>query len=79
MASQLNPYLTFNGNAREAMEFYRSVFGGDLTINTFGDFGAPDPALADKVMHAALKTPRATSCSPPTPRPAWAPPRPATR
>ncbi|GAA2606778.1 VOC family protein [Paractinoplanes durhamensis] len=58
MASQLNPYLTFNGNAREAMEFYRSVFGGDLTINTFGDFGAPDPALADKVMHAALKTPQ---------------------
>jgi PhnB protein len=58
MGSQLNPYLTFDGNAREAMEFYRSVFGGDLTINTFGDFGAPDPALADKVMHAALTTPK---------------------
>ncbi|WP_127503404.1 VOC family protein [Actinoplanes solisilvae] len=58
MASQLNPYLTFNGNAREAMEFYRSVLGGELTVNTFGDFGAPDPALADKVMHAALTTPK---------------------
>lgn len=56
MASQLNPYLTFNGNAREAMEFYQSVFGGELTVNTFGDFGAPDPALADKVMHAMLTT-----------------------
>jgi PhnB protein len=56
MASQLNPYLTFNGNAREAMEFYHSVLGGNLTVNTFGDFGAPDPALADKVMHAMLTT-----------------------
>ncbi|MBL7259140.1 VOC family protein [Paractinoplanes lichenicola] len=54
MASQLNPYLTFNGNAREAMEFYHSVLGGDLKINTFGEFGAPDPAIADKVMHAML-------------------------
>ncbi len=58
MASQLNPYLTFNGNAREAMEFYHSVFGGDLKINTFGEFGVPDPAIADKVMHAMLTTPK---------------------
>jgi PhnB protein len=58
MASQLNPYLTFNGNAREAMEFYQSVFGGDLRVSTFGEFGAPDPAIADKVMHAALTTPK---------------------
>ncbi|MCO8269995.1 hypothetical protein M1L60_05240 [Actinoplanes sp. TRM 88003] len=39
MASQLNPYLTFDGTAREAMEFYRSVLGGDLKVNTFGEFG----------------------------------------
>jgi len=52
--TQLNPYLTFNGNAREAMEFYRSVLGGDLRVNTFGEFGNPDPAVADKVMHAML-------------------------
>ena len=56
MTSRLNPYLTFDGNAREAMEFYRSVFGGELTVNTFGEFGAPDPAVADKVMHAQLLT-----------------------
>jgi PhnB protein len=56
MTSRLNPYLSFNGNAREAMEFYRSVFGGDLTVNTFGDFGNPDPAVADKVMHAQLES-----------------------
>ncbi|HET6478945.1 MAG TPA: VOC family protein [Actinoplanes sp.] len=58
MASQLNPYLTFDGNAREAMEFYRSVLGGDLVVNTFGDFGTPDPALADKVMHASVTSPK---------------------
>jgi PhnB protein len=56
MTSRLNPYLTFDGNAREAMEFYRSVFGGELTVNTFGEFGAPDPAVADRVMHAQLLT-----------------------
>jgi PhnB protein len=56
MASQLNPYLTFSGNAREAMEFYQSVFGGELRISTFGEFGNADPALADKVMHAMLTT-----------------------
>ena len=58
MASQLNPYLTFNGSAREAMEFYRSVFGGELKVNTFGEFGNPDPAVADKVMHAQLTSPK---------------------
>ena len=58
MASLLNAYLTLNGNAREAMEFYHSVFGGELKVNTFGEFGSDDPALADKVMHAMLTTPR---------------------
>jgi PhnB protein len=56
MTSQLNPYLTFNGNAREAMQFYHSVFGGQLRINTFSEFGSSDPAIADKVMHAMLTT-----------------------
>jgi len=58
MASQLNPYLTFDGNAREAMQFYHSVFGGELKVNTFGEFGSDDPALTDKVMHAMLTTPQ---------------------
>ena len=58
MASQLNPYLTFDGNAREAMEFYQSVLGGELKVNTFGEFGNPDPALKDLVMHANLDTPK---------------------
>ena len=58
MPSRLNPYVQFDGNAREAMEFYRDVFGGDLTINTFGEFGTDDPAVADKTMHARLETAR---------------------
>jgi PhnB protein len=55
MASSLNPYLNFDGNARQAMEFYASVFGGELTLTTFAEFGADGPD-ADRVMHAALKT-----------------------
>ena len=39
MTTRLNPYLSFAGNAREAMEFYASVFGGELNIMAFGDMG----------------------------------------
>ena len=57
MASRLNPYLNFpDGRAREAMEFYRSALGGELTIMTFGDMGT-EGALADQVMHGQLETP----------------------
>lgn len=57
MSTKLNPYLSFRDNAREAMEFYKSVFGGELTVSTFRDFNASeDPADLDKVMHAALET-----------------------
>ena len=56
MATVLNPYISFNGNAREAMEFYQQVFGGDLRINTFGDYGDPSAPGADKVMHGQLET-----------------------
>jgi PhnB protein len=56
MSSRLNPYLTFNGNARQAMEFYANVFGGKLAINTFAEFGASDSPDADRIMHATLET-----------------------
>ena len=56
MASRLNPYISFPGNAREAMDFYRSVFGGSVTLNTFGEFGAPESPEADKIMHGQLET-----------------------
>ena len=58
MASRLNPYISFRDNAREAMEFYRSVFGGDLALSTFGEFGQADSPDADKVMHGMLETDR---------------------
>jgi len=55
MNTQLNPYLSFKDNARQAMEFYHGVFGGKLDISTFGEFQASqDPAENDKVMHAML-------------------------
>lgn len=58
MAVQLIAYLSFRDNAREAMEFYRSVFGGTLEVSTFADFHASEEvAEQDKVMHAALTTP----------------------
>lgn len=55
----LNPYLNFDGTTREAIEFYASVFGGEPTISTFGDFQMPgiDADEADKVMHSQLSTP----------------------
>jgi PhnB protein len=56
MTSRLNPYFAFKDNARQAMEFYKDVFGGSLDINTFGEFGRTDPAVADRVMHSQLET-----------------------
>ncbi len=58
MPTRLNPYLSFNGNAREAMEFYKSVFGGEMTVMTFGDGGmSQDPANKDNIMHSQLESP----------------------
>jgi PhnB protein len=58
MTSKLNPYISFRDNARQAMEFYTSVFGGELNVSTFEDFQASeDPAEKDKVMHSQLETP----------------------
>jgi len=55
MSTVLNPYLHFRGTAREAMAFYRDVFGGELQVSTFGDFhAAQDPSETDLVMHARL-------------------------
>jgi len=56
MASRLNPYISFTDNARQAMEFYKDVFGGSLSLSTFGEFGAGDSSESDKIMHAMLET-----------------------
>jgi PhnB protein len=56
VASRLNPYISFRGgNAREALEFYKSVLGGTLTVSTFGEYGMDGP-IADKIMHGQLET-----------------------
>jgi PhnB protein len=57
VTSRLNPYIGFADNARQAMEFYREVFGGDLVLSTFGEAGAAAPGDEDKIMHAMLETP----------------------
>ncbi len=58
MKTILNPYINFDANAREAMEFYKSVFGGELTVSTFKDLHASqDPSQDELVMHSMLATP----------------------
>ena len=58
MVSRLNPYIQFKDNARQAMEFYQTVFGGDLAVNTFGEYGQGDGPEANLVMHSQLDSPR---------------------
>jgi PhnB protein len=58
MAVTLNSYLSFNGNAREAAEFYKSVFGGEVHLDTFEKFSESMPVADEdknRVMHAYLK------------------------
>lgn len=53
--AHLSPYLVFDGDCRQAMEFYRTCMGGTLTLQTFGE--APMPSAEgdkDKIMHAML-------------------------
>lgn len=57
MGSRLNPYINFGDKAKQAMEFYRDVFGGELTLSTFGEATGALGADADKIMHAQLETP----------------------
>jgi len=55
-ATRLNAYLSFKNTARQAMEFYRTIFGGKLVINTFKEFKASaDPSEDNLVMHADLQ------------------------
>ncbi|HSX17771.1 MAG TPA: VOC family protein [Candidatus Saccharimonadales bacterium] len=51
----LEPYIFFNGNCREAMEFYKDVFGGELSVNTYGNTPGMDKFNMDWLMHASLE------------------------
>ena len=57
--TRLNPYISFRGTAREAMEFYQSVFGGELDLSTFAEFSMPGIAddEANLIMHGQLQAP----------------------
>ncbi|MFC4619500.1 VOC family protein [Camelliibacillus cellulosilyticus] len=57
MKGQATPYLTFGGNAKEALDFYKEVFSADITdFKTFGEADYPTPPEADeRVMHARIK------------------------
>jgi PhnB protein len=56
MPSRLNPYINFTDKTREAMEFYKSVFGGNLEMNTFKEYNAShDPSEDEKIMHSVLE------------------------
>lgn len=50
-----NPYFFFRGNAREAMEFYKNIFGGELTMRTYADVGMGQDNNKNHIMHAALE------------------------
>jgi PhnB protein len=56
MTTRLNPYLNFRDTTRQAMEFYQTVFGGNLDMRTFKEFSAsPDPSEDEKIMHSMLE------------------------
>ncbi len=50
MSITVTPHLNFRGNARQALEFYRSVFGGELILTSYADMGNTEPAEADRVV-----------------------------
>lgn len=57
--AQINPHINFNGNAEEAFNFYKSLFGGEfLTVVRFKDMSGPGFQIAEKeankIMHIAL-------------------------
>ncbi|GEK80295.1 VOC family protein [Agrococcus baldri] len=57
MTTLLNPYLAFEREAREAMNFYHGVFGGDLVATTFAEGGMlHEPDEAERIMHSQLTT-----------------------
>ena len=56
MTSRLNPYISFDGDAREALEYYKSIFGGELSVSTFGELGGQDTPNPDQIMHGMIET-----------------------
>src|SRR5690606_29788394 len=56
MTIKTTTHLNFRGTARQALEFYRTVFGGQLVAATYGDFGMPPEAPgADRIVFGQLE------------------------
>ncbi|MCM3533184.1 MULTISPECIES: VOC family protein [Cellulosimicrobium] len=76
MSVQTTPHLNFRGDARAALELYRSVFGGELVVTTYGDLAqTADPATADLVVWGQVSAPsgfRVMAYDVPADRP-WSP------
>jgi PhnB protein len=57
MRTKLNPYINFKDTTRQAMEFYKSIFGGELRLSTFKEYNASaDPSEDNNIMHSELNT-----------------------
>lgn len=55
--TQINVYLTFNGNCREAMTFYKECLGGELMLQTIGDSPLAEqmpPQMKQSILHSTL-------------------------
>ena len=72
MQSKLNPYISFENNTRQAMEFYKQVFGGNLTLTTYRESHAGD---SDFIMHSALEADNGITLMASDPPPGMAPDR----
>ena len=59
MSVSFTPYLSFKGQAREAMSFYQSIFGGELNVTTFAEanMGSEQGVVPEQVMHSQLDGP----------------------
>ncbi len=57
MNTKLNAYINFKDTTRQAMEFYKSIFGGELRMSTYKEYNASEnPSEDNKIMHSELDT-----------------------
>lgn len=54
----LHPYLFFKGDCRQAIEFYKGIFGGELSLQTYAESGMKVEGMSpEHIMHVSLDTP----------------------
>ena len=56
MKADLSVYISFDGQARQALTYYQCALGGDLDLETYGKFGmAATPADEEKILYGVLR------------------------